>query len=100
MLKRHERVRHLLTQGLWTEGQTVFGLPKIKQMRMKARKAAKEKEGTTAAGGVTEGAETIAVFVLICLFPDWFDVIAWAFGGLCWLTTATRVFRAVDEFGS
>ena len=51
VLKRHERVRHLLTQGLWTEGQTVFGLPKIKQMRMKARKAAKEKEGATAAAG-------------------------------------------------
>ena len=40
VLKRHERVRHLLIQGLWTKGQTVFGLPKIKQMRMKARKAA------------------------------------------------------------
>jgi phosphatidylglycerophosphate synthase len=51
-------------------------------------------------GGLTEGAETIAVFVLICLFPDWFPVIAWAFGGLCWLTTATRVYRAAVEFRS
>ena len=51
VLKRHERVRHLLTQGLWVEGQTVFGLPKIKQTRMKARKATKEKEGAAAAAG-------------------------------------------------
>jgi phosphatidylglycerophosphate synthase len=51
-------------------------------------------------GGLTEGAETIAVFVLICLFPDWFPVIAWAFGGLCWLTTATRVAAAAVEFRS
>ena len=51
VLKRHERVRHLLTQGLWAEGQTVFGLPKIKQTRMKARKAAKEKDATAATAG-------------------------------------------------
>ena len=49
VLKRHERVRHLMTQGLWTEGQSVFGLPKIKQTRLKARKAAaKEKEEAAA----------------------------------------------------
>lgn len=49
-------------------------------------------------GGLTEGTETIAVFVLICLFPEWFAVLAWGFGGLCWVTTATRVYAAVDEF--
>ena len=38
-----------MANGLWTDGRSVFGLPKIKQMKMKARKAAaKEKE--TAAG--------------------------------------------------
>ena len=49
-------------------------------------------------GGLTEGTETIAVFVLICLFPDRFAVLAWVFGGLCWVTTATRVGLAVSEF--
>jgi hypothetical protein len=38
------------------------------------------------------------VFVLICLLPDHFDWIAWIFGGLCWLTTATRVASAVRTF--
>ena len=42
-------------------------------------------------GGLTEGTETIAVFVLACLLPGWFPMIAWVFGGLCWLTTATRI---------
>jgi len=42
-------------------------------------------------GGLTEGTETIAAFVLACLFPAWFPVIALVFGGLCWLTTATRI---------
>ncbi len=50
VLKRHERVRYLMTQGSWVDGQSVLGLPKIKQLKMKGRKAtAKEKEETTAA---------------------------------------------------
>lgn len=49
-------------------------------------------------GGLTEGAETIVLFVLICLFPDRFDWFAWVFGGLCWLTTVTRVWIAVATF--
>lgn len=49
VMKRFERVRHLMAQGLWTEGRSVHGLPKIKQVKMKARKAAaKEKEETAA----------------------------------------------------
>lgn len=51
VLKRHERVRHMMTQGTWVEGRSALGLPKIKQMKLKARKAAaKEKdEAATAA---------------------------------------------------
>jgi phosphatidylglycerophosphate synthase len=49
-------------------------------------------------GGLTEGAETIAVFVLICLFPEHFAWFAWVFGGLCWVTTATRIGLAVEAF--
>ena len=44
VMKRHERVRHLMTQGVWVEGRSVFGLPKIKPLKMKARKAAAAKE--------------------------------------------------------
>ncbi|PLC57829.1 CDP-alcohol phosphatidyltransferase family protein [Photobacterium carnosum] len=43
-------------------------------------------------GGLTEGTETIACFVLFCLLPQYFDVIAWIFGSLCWITTATRIW--------
>jgi phosphatidylglycerophosphate synthase len=49
-------------------------------------------------GGLTEGAETIGLFVVICLLPDWFELLAWVFGGLCWLTTAARVAAAVAAF--
>jgi len=43
-------------------------------------------------GGLTEGTETIALFVLSCLFPQAFAWLAWVFGALCWLTTLTRVW--------
>ena len=59
VLKRHERVRHLMGQGLWAEGQSALGLPKIKQLKMKARKAA-AKEKTEAAAASTAAAPASA----------------------------------------
>ncbi|MBK5947237.1 hypothetical protein CCR83_12495 [Rhodobacter veldkampii DSM 11550] len=41
-------------------------------------------------GGLTEGAETIAFFVLACLFPTAFPMLAYGFAAACALTTATR----------
>ena len=43
-------------------------------------------------GGLTEGSETILLFVLSCLFPACFPWFAWVFGALCWMTTFTRVW--------
>lgn len=43
-------------------------------------------------GGLTEGTETILLFVLCCLFPAYFSGLAWIFGALCWLTTFNRVW--------
>lgn len=43
-------------------------------------------------GGLTEGTETIACFVLFCLLPQHFATIAFIFGALCWFTTATRIW--------
>jgi phosphatidylglycerophosphate synthase len=51
-------------------------------------------------GGLTEGTESIAVLLLICLIPAHFAVVAWIFGGLCWLTTLERVRKAVADFGN
>ena len=49
-------------------------------------------------GGLTEGSETIALFVAICLFPQHFAWFAWTFGALCWLTTTVRITMAVETF--
>ena len=41
-------------------------------------------------GGLTEGFETIALFVALCLWPSAFPVLAYIFAALCGLTTVTR----------
>ncbi|WP_306004511.1 CDP-alcohol phosphatidyltransferase family protein [Aquicoccus porphyridii] len=41
-------------------------------------------------GGLTEGFETIAFFIVICLFPAHFPVFAYIFAVACALTTLTR----------
>ena len=48
-------------------------------------------------GGLTEGTETIVLFGLLCLMPAWFAVLATAFGVMCWITTATRIYYAWDQ---
>ena len=45
-------------------------------------------------GGLTEGSETILLFVAICLFPAAFPALAWIFGAACWLTTLGRALAA------
>ena len=68
--------------------------------------AAKRGEETQAHGrksffystGLAEGAETIAVFIAMCLFPAWFGVMAYAYAGLCALTVFQRSLMARAAF--
>lgn len=59
VLKRSERLRTMLGKDQWKEGDSVYGLPKIKTVRIKIKKEkAAEKVEATAAG--TEGAAPAA----------------------------------------
>lgn len=55
--------------------------------------------------GLAEGAETIAAFMAMCLWPQHFPAIAYGFAGLCLLTVvqrsmlASRVFAASNASG-
>lgn len=63
VLKRHERIRYLMTKGTWTDEQSAFGLPKIKQQKIKARKAAPKEAaaaGTEADAAAAEAAPAAA----------------------------------------
>jgi phosphatidylglycerophosphate synthase len=48
--------------------------------------------------GLLEGSETIAFFVLLCLWPAGFVPLAWGFGALCFVTALARVLLARREF--
>ena len=45
-------------------------------------------------GGLAEGTETILFFVLVLLWPAAFVPLAWLFGIVCWITTASRILLA------
>lgn len=44
--------------------------------------------------GLAEATETIAVFVLMCLLPQWFAPIAWIFAAVCLYTALSRIVLA------
>ncbi len=50
-------------------------------------------------GGIAEGSETIAFFVIVCIWPEIFVMVTWVFAVMCWLTVAQRILQAYDVFG-
>lgn len=50
-------------------------------------------------GGICEGTETAFALTLICLYPETFQWVCLIYGGLCWLTTIGRLYRAWADFG-
>ncbi len=68
--------------------------------------AAKRGEETEAHGrksffystGLAEGAETISVFIAMCIFPAWFAPIAYGYAALCSLTVIQRSLMAREHF--
>ncbi|HSF11642.1 MAG TPA: CDP-alcohol phosphatidyltransferase family protein, partial [Erythrobacter sp.] len=48
--------------------------------------------------GLAEGTETIAVFIAMCLLPDWFAWLAYGYAALCVLTVFQRSTMALSVF--
>lgn len=67
-------------------------------LKNNAQEHAAQKKSFFYLGGLTEGAETIAVFVLMLVFPSWFPILAWVFGSLCLMTTGWRIHAAFTDF--
>jgi small basic protein (TIGR04137 family) len=58
VLKRTERLRMMMEKGQWKEGDPVYGLPKIKTLRLKIKKEKAEKvEALTAEGAAPAALE-------------------------------------------
>lgn len=59
VLTRGERLQILLKEDRWEEGKSVFGLPKVKNIKMKARaKAKKAEEAAPAEAAVSAATPT------------------------------------------
>jgi len=56
VLKRIERIRQMQEKGNWKQGDSVYGLPKIKSMRIKIKKEKVEKAATTTEAGAPPAA--------------------------------------------
>jgi phosphatidylglycerophosphate synthase len=90
--------------ALWLVGS--FALTGISFLAF-ATLAAKRGIETTAHGrksffydtGLAEGTETILVFVLMCLSPAWFEMLAYGYAALCGLTVMQRSLSAKKTFG-
>jgi len=51
VLKRSERIRSMMEKGNWKEGDEVYGLPKLKTVRIKVKKEKVEKAADATAEG-------------------------------------------------
>ena len=49
-------------------------------------------------GGLTEGSETIALFLAFCIWPEHFAPLAYFYATLCIFTTITRVWAGWSKF--
>jgi phosphatidylglycerophosphate synthase len=49
-------------------------------------------------GGLTEASETLALFVVMCLWPGLFAPLAYGFAVLCTVTTTTRIWWGWKAF--
>lgn len=52
VLKRFERIKKLQEQNKWPDQMSVFGLPKVKSMKIKVKKVKEPKAEEAAAGAV------------------------------------------------
>jgi phosphatidylglycerophosphate synthase len=47
--------------------------------------------------GLAEASETIAVFLIACLVPAWFPILAWLFSAICLYTALVRILLAYEQ---
>ncbi len=87
-----------LLASFYVNGATFLGFSAL-AARHKMKTEVHGKKSLYFSEGILEGTETILFFVLICLWPSTFEVFAWIFGVLCFLTAVMRVLGARKIFG-
>lgn len=88
-----------LLLSFYVNGTTFLGYAILAEKR-RMQTAARGSKSLYFTGGLLEGTETIAFFVVLCLWPGAFAPLAWGFGVLCLLTALSRVLLARQVFGA
>jgi phosphatidylglycerophosphate synthase len=86
-----------LLATFYINGASFVGFALLAERRGMTTQAQGEKSLYYSAG-LLEGTETIVFFVLLCLLPQHFASLAWAFGALCLVTTGARILLAARIF--
>jgi phosphatidylglycerophosphate synthase len=86
-----------LLTSFYLNGTTFLGYAILAEKR-KMETEARGSKSLYFSGGLLEGTETIAFFVLICMAPGWFAPAAWIFGTLCFFTAGSRILLARQVF--
>lgn len=86
-----------LLATFYINGSTFLGYAVLAEKRgMETRSRGEKSLYFTA--GLLEGTETIAFFLVLCLFPAAFAPLAWGFAALCLVTALSRVLLARRSF--
>jgi phosphatidylglycerophosphate synthase len=55
-------------------------------------------KGVSHVAGLTDGAEAFIAFTIICIHPEWFGIVAYVFGVVCFVSAGLRFAAAFQEF--
>lgn len=81
---------------------TVSAATFLSYMRFAAKRGVDVKfdgvKGVSHLAGVTDGAEAFIAFAIACVHPEWFSVVAYVFGIICFLSAGIRFAAAFREF--
>lgn len=86
-----------LLTSFYVNGSSFLGYAVLAEKRG-WQTSARGKKALYFTGGLLEGGETIAFFIVLCLFPAWFALLSWAFGTACFFTAVMRVVLARQVF--
>ena len=84
----------ILLASFVCSGASFLGRAVLAAQRDEAYDGKRGRKSFFHAAGLIEGSETIAAFVLFCLFPAVFPWLAGLFAALCFWTSAARVMEA------
>lgn len=86
-----------LLMAFYVNGTSFLGYAILAEKRCH-KTSAQGQKSLYYSNGLLEGTETIVFFVILCLFPASFALLAWIFGVLCFATAALRIWGAYQTY--